>query len=151
MSSNTGPAPPYTGTPPSNAETAAKVQQLRNLVRTLQAQMNNQQNAATGNNGGSKQRGRDLGEALKLPKPEPFKGQATDDNFEQALKDNFGVVNKERQAVAELLALKQQKSYAAHSAKFRQLAAKTQWDDDALMEIYYRSVKEKVKDKLNQD
>ncbi|OBS16188.1 hypothetical protein FPOA_27686 [Fusarium poae] len=46
-------------------------------------------------------------------------------NFEALLKDNFGVINEERQAAAEILALKQQGSCAAHSAKFRQLAAKT--------------------------
>lgn len=69
-------------------------------------------------------------------------------NFEALLKDNFGVINKERQAAAEILALKQHGSCTAHSAKFRQLAAKTEWDDEALMEIYYRSMKEEAKDEL---
>ncbi|EXK75750.1 hypothetical protein FOQG_19485 [Fusarium oxysporum f. sp. raphani 54005] len=212
---NTGPAPPYTGAPPSNAEMAAEVQQLRNTIRTLQAQMNARP-AATNNEGENPVRfQRDIGEALKPPKPEPFTGKAADvipfltrmkahfrlfpnrldtatkkvlytspliqgdakdwwepimrdfleneeptqeqdtqnifadwDNFEQALKDNFGVVNEERQAAAELLALKQHKSCAAYSAKFRQLASKTEWDDEALMEIYYRGLKEEVKDEL---
>lgn len=215
MSSNAStPAPPYTGAPPSNAEMAAEVQQLRNTINTLRAQMNAR--PAVNNEGGNHEhRERDPGEALKPPKPEPFRGQASDvipfltrmkgyfrlfpnrldsptkkllftapliqgaakdwfepimrdyleneenlqdqdtqnifgnwENFEQALKDNFGVVNEERQAAAELLALRQHKSCAAHSAKFRQLAAKTQWDDDSLMEIYYRSLKEEVKDEL---
>ncbi|CAF3556312.1 unnamed protein product [Fusarium graminearum] len=70
------------------------------------------------------------------------------DNFEQALKGNFGVVNEERQAAAELLVLRQHKSCAAYSVKFRQLASKTEWDDEALMEIYYRGLKEEVKDEL---
>ncbi|KAL9570381.1 hypothetical protein ACKAV7_005460 [Fusarium commune] len=211
MSSNTGPAPPYTGAPPSTAEMMAEVQQLRTTIRNLQAQMNARP-AATTNEGSNE---RDLGEALKPPKPEPFRGQAADvipfltrmkahfrlyknklntptkkllytasliqgdakdwfepilrdfleneeeaqdqdtqnifgnwDNFEQVLKDNFGVVNEERQAAAELLALKQHKSCAAYSAKFRQLASKTEWDDEALMEIYYRGLKEEVKDEL---
>ncbi|CAF3439182.1 unnamed protein product [Fusarium graminearum] len=39
-------------------------------------------------------------------------------NFETLLKDNFGVINEERQAAADILQLKQQKSCAAHSAKF---------------------------------
>ncbi|CAG1983613.1 unnamed protein product [Fusarium graminearum] len=69
-------------------------------------------------------------------------------NFEALLKDNFGVINEERQAAAEILALKQHGSCTAHLAKFRQLAAKTEWDDEALMEIYYRSMKEEVKDEL---
>ncbi|KAL9575861.1 hypothetical protein ACKAV7_000024 [Fusarium commune] len=211
MSSNTGLAPPYTGAPPSTAEMMAEVQQLRTTICNLQAQMNTRP-AATTNEGSNE---RDLGEALKPPKPEPFRGQAADvipfltrmkahfrlyknklntptkkllytasliqgdakdwfepilrdfleneeeaqdqdtqnifgnwDNFEQVLKDNFGVVNEERQAAAELLALKQHKSCAAYSAKFRQLVSKTEWDDEALMEIYYRGLKEEVKDEL---
>ncbi|PNP57198.1 hypothetical protein FNYG_15275 [Fusarium nygamai] len=212
---NTGPAPPYTGAPPSNAEVAAEVQQLRGTVRALQARINELQNAAlTGNNAGGS-RERDLGEALKPPKPEPFTGKAADvtpfltrmkahfrlfpnrldtatkkvlytspliqgdakdwweaimrdfleneeylqdqetqnifshwDNFEKALEENFGVVNEERQAAAELFALKQHKSCAAYSAKFRQLASKTDWDDEALMEMYYRGLKDEVKDEL---
>ncbi|KAL5611280.1 hypothetical protein FOBRF1_007397 [Fusarium oxysporum] len=211
MSSNTGPAPPYTGPPPSAAEMMAELQQLRATVNTLRTRVNERPNTAA--QGGSNER--DLGEALKPPKPEPFKGQAADvvpfltrmkvhfrlyqnklnsptkkllytasliqgeakdwfepilrdfleneeeaqdqdtqniftnwENFEKALKNNFGVVNEERQAAAELLALKQHKSCAAYSAKFRQLASKTEWDDEALMEIYYRGLKEEVKDEL---
>ncbi|SCO33848.1 uncharacterized protein FFNC_03474 [Fusarium fujikuroi] len=77
MSSNAStPAPPYTGAPPSNAEMAAKVQQLRNTIYNLQAQINLR--PATTNKGGNhKHRRRDPGEALKPPKPEPFKGQAS--------------------------------------------------------------------------
>ncbi|KAF5266391.1 hypothetical protein FOXYS1_2772 [Fusarium oxysporum] len=79
MSNNAnGPAPPYTGAPPSNAEVAAEVQQLRNTTRGLQARVNEQQNAAPAGNSANESRGRDLGEALKPPKPEPFKGQAAD-------------------------------------------------------------------------
>ncbi|KAK2666615.1 hypothetical protein RAB80_017732 [Fusarium oxysporum f. sp. vasinfectum] len=193
------------------AELMAEIQQMRGTINTLRARINEQPatNTQTTN------RERDLGEALKPPKPEPFTGKAADvvpfitrmkahfrlfpnpldtatkkvlytspliqgdakewwepimrdfleneenlqeqdtqniftnwDNFEQALKDNFGVVNEERQAAAELLALKQHKSCAAYSAKFRQLASKTEWDDEALMEIYYRGLKEEVKDEL---
>ncbi|KAK2666552.1 hypothetical protein RAB80_017669 [Fusarium oxysporum f. sp. vasinfectum] len=74
MSSNTGPAPPYTGAPPSTAEIMAEVQQLRITIRNLQAQINARP-AATANEGSNE---RDLGEALKPPKPEPFRGQAAD-------------------------------------------------------------------------
>ncbi|KAF5641533.1 Terpene synthase family [Fusarium sp. NRRL 52700] len=56
--------PPYTGTPPSSAE--------------LMTQVNNQQNAATVNGSSDEPQGRDLGEAQKLHKPEPVKGQAAD-------------------------------------------------------------------------
>lgn len=193
------------------AEMMAEIHQMRSTINTLRARVNEQPTASAQTNN----TGRDPGEALKPPKPEPFKGQAADvvpfltrmkgyfrlfqnrldtptkkvlftapliqgdakdwwepimrdfldneeemqdqetqniftnwENFEKALKDNFGVVNEERQAAAELLALKQHKSCAAYSAKFRQLASKTEWDDEALMEIYYRGLKEEVKDEL---
>ena len=213
MTSNTGPAPPYTGAAPSMAELMAEIQQMRGTINTLRARINEQPAAPPQ----AARQERDLGEALKPPKPEPFTGKAADvipfltrmkghfqmyknkldtpqkkvlytaaliqgdakdwfepilrdyleneenenlqdqetqniftdwGNFEEALKNNFGVINEERQAAAELFALKQTKSCAAHSAKFRQLASKTEWDDEALMEIYYRSLKEEVKDEL---
>ncbi|CAG1962781.1 unnamed protein product, partial [Fusarium graminearum] len=193
----------------------AEIQLLRGRVQTLQARADAAPTTAppvaeTINNR------RDLGEYLKPPLPEPFKGHSADVlpfltrmkgyfrmfpnkldsaekkmlatapliqgdakdwfepmwkdfleneydlqdqetqnvftdwlNFETLLKDNFGVINEERQAAADILQLKQQRSCAAHSAKFRQLAAKTGWDDEALMEIYYRSLKEEVKDELH--
>jgi hypothetical protein len=211
---NNGPAPPYEGTPPSNAEMMAELHLLRNTVRTLQGRINDMPAAQPAPN--PMQYRRDLGESIKPPLPEPFRGQSTDVmpfltrmkgyfrlfpnkldsaekkmlatapliqgdakdwfepiwkdylendenlqdqetqnvfsnwlNFEELLKDNFGVINEERQAAADILQLKQHKSCAAHSAKFRQLAAKTGWDDEALMEIYYRSLKEEVKDELH--
>ncbi|KAF4339823.1 gag poly [Fusarium beomiforme] len=210
-----GPAPPYSEGPPSNAEMMAEITALRNLVNRLQVQAN--ERAAAPAPAPTVHTGRDPGESLKPPKPEPFRGLATDvvpfltrmkayfslfptklssaksrvlftapliqgnaqdwfepilrdflenednealqdqetinifadwNNFEIALKDNFGVVNEERQAAADIMKLRQDKSCAAYSAKFRQLAAKTQWDDDALMEIYYQGLKEEVKDEL---
>ncbi|KAG7404586.1 hypothetical protein Forpi1262_v018477 [Fusarium oxysporum f. sp. raphani] len=74
MSNNTGPAPPYTGAPPSMAEMMAEIHQMRSTINTLRARVNEQPTASaqTGN------AGRDPGEALKPPKPEPFKGQAAD-------------------------------------------------------------------------
>ncbi|EXK26158.1 hypothetical protein FOMG_17257 [Fusarium oxysporum f. sp. melonis 26406] len=104
MSSNTNtrPAPPYTGAPPSMAELMAKIYQMQGTINNLYACINKQPAANTqGTN-----TGRDIREALKPPKPEPFTGKAAD-------------------AAAELLALKQHKSCAAYSAKFRQLASKT--------------------------
>jgi hypothetical protein len=211
---NNGPAPPYTGAPPSMAELMAEIHQMRGTINTLRARINEQPAANTQ----ARSNERDLGEALKPPKPEPFTGRAADvipfltrmkahfrlyknkldtatkkvlytssliqgdakdwfepilrdfleneddenlqdqetqniftswDNFEQALKDNFGVINEERQAAAELMALRQLKSCATYSTKFRQLAAKTEWDDEALMEIYYQGLKEEVKDELH--
>ncbi|KAF4435384.1 gag poly [Fusarium acutatum] len=123
---NTGPAPPYTGPPPSAAEMMAEVQQLHNTIRNLQAQMN----ACSAH--------------FRLYKNKlntPMKKLLYTNEEDQ-------VVNEERQAAAELLTLKQHKSYAAYSAKFRQLTSKTEWDDKALIEIYYRGLKDEVKDEL---
>ncbi|KAF4455372.1 hypothetical protein F53441_2298 [Fusarium austroafricanum] len=74
MASNTGLALPYTREPPSAAELMAEVQQLRNTVRTLQARMNDQPTTTKRTTTRAK---RDIGEQLKPPKPEPFKGQAS--------------------------------------------------------------------------
>jgi hypothetical protein len=175
------------------AEMMAELHQLRNTIRNLQARVNEQDAASAAAAPTHPQGGRDIGEALKPPKPEPFKGLATDvvpfltrmkgyfhlfptkldtatkkvlftapliqgnakdwfkpilrdylknneiiqdqetvnifanwRNFESALKDNFRVVNEEQQAAAEIIVLKQTHSCAAYSAKFRQLASKTQ-------------------------
>ena len=70
------------------------------------------------------------------------------DNFEAALKDAFGLVNEERQAAAQLFTLNQTKSCAAYAALFRQLASKTEFDDESLMEVFYRGLKSEVKDEL---
>jgi hypothetical protein len=39
-------------------------------------------------------------------------------------------------------------SYAAYSAKFWTLVSKVKWDNNTLIEYYYRGLKEEVKDKL---
>lgn len=206
------PAPPAYTTPPSNAEMATEVQQLRALVQTLQRQVQNQPAvapAATTNND------RDPGETIKPPKPEPFDGSPSDvipfitrmkgyfrffprrlassearllftnnlmignakdwfepimrdflnndeasqdqdtvnifadwENFEEAIKDTFGMVNEERQAATKIHKIKQIRSTAAYAIAFRQVASKLEWDDDVLMEIFYQGLKEEVKDEL---
>ena len=70
------------------------------------------------------------------------------DNFETALKDTFGMVNEERQAAAQIHQVKQIKSAAAYAIAFRRIAAKLEWDDDVLMEIFYQGLKAEVKDEL---
>ena len=192
---------------------AAEVQQLRALVNQLRTQVNQQppQQAAPP----PAMLARDIGEAIKPPKPAPFNGDARDvipfltrckgyfalfpnklssdkaralfagqllegtaaawmepimrdflsneeadqdqdtvnifsdwENFETAIKDAFGLVNEERQAAAQLFELTQNKSCAAYAARFRQLASKTEFEDESLMEIFYRGLKPEVKDEL---
>ncbi|KAF5239466.1 hypothetical protein FANTH_9941, partial [Fusarium anthophilum] len=78
ISSNHGPAPPYTGEPPSLAEIIAEIHQLRNTIRNMEARASERDAAPAGNAHSNPQAERDIREALKPPKPEPFKGQATD-------------------------------------------------------------------------
>lgn len=71
--SSTGP-PSYT-TAPSTAEMVTEIQQLRAMVNTLRGQVQDQ-----ANQGGPAHapQGRDLGEAIKPPKPTPFNGDPKD-------------------------------------------------------------------------
>ncbi|KAM5345959.1 hypothetical protein ACJ41O_011820 [Fusarium nematophilum] len=72
--SSTGP-PSYTTMAPSTAEMATEIQQLRAIVTTLRGQVQDQ-----ANQGGPPHapQGRDLGEAIKPPKPTPFNGDPKD-------------------------------------------------------------------------
>jgi hypothetical protein len=73
------------------------------------------------------------------------------DNFEEAIKEAFGTVNEQRQAIERLKTLKQRGSAADYAATFRQIAASLDWDDNPLMSIFYEGLKEEVKDKLYRD
>ncbi|KAM0080890.1 hypothetical protein ACKRZS_006941 [Fusarium odoratissimum] len=69
----TGPAPPYNEGPPSMAELIAEITMLRNTVNHLRTRVN-EQAAAAPNPAPTVHTGRDPGESLKPPKPEPFRG-----------------------------------------------------------------------------
>lgn len=66
------PAPPAYTAPANNASMAAEVEQLRNLVRTLQQQVQNAPAPVAGNTE------RDPGEVMKPPLPEKFDGTPSD-------------------------------------------------------------------------
>ena len=73
------------------------------------------------------------------------------DHFEEAIKEAFGTVNEQRQAIEKLKTLKQRGSAADYAATFRQVAAVLDWDDEPLMSAFYEGLKEEVKDELYRD
>ena len=68
--------------------------------------------------------------------------------FVSKIKINFGDIDEERTAERHLQALTQKGSAANYAAEFRQYAARTEWDDAALTAIYYRGLKDLIKDDI---
>ncbi|KAJ3530145.1 hypothetical protein NM208_g9457 [Fusarium decemcellulare] len=68
--------------------------------------------------------------------------------FEKALKQAFGTINEKGQAEREIKAIRQTRSASEHGAKFLQLASKLPWDQDALMSLFFDSLKEQVQAEL---
>ena len=66
--------------------------------------------------------------------------------FEDRFKRNFADVDEERTATVEIQTLKQTGSAVSYSNKFRCLAARLDWGDTALAQMYYNGLKEAVKD-----
>ena len=60
----------------------------------------------------------------------------------------FGPSNEEQVAVRIIQHMTQKKSAAEYSTQFQQYAAQTDWDDNALMSMYRRGLKDTVKDEL---
>jgi Retrotransposon gag protein/Zinc knuckle len=69
-------------------------------------------------------------------------------NFERRLTEVFGKVDKARTAVRQIMKLRQTTSAAAYAAEFQGVASKLDWEDDALGALFYRGLKEGVKDEL---
>ena len=68
--------------------------------------------------------------------------------FKTAMRKMFGILNKERDAEQKLQALRQTGSASEFTAKFQQLAVRTQWGDSALTALFYQDLKEQVKDNI---
>jgi len=69
-------------------------------------------------------------------------------HLKQALKSVFGISNEVSQAIRVIQNLKQKGSASEFTAKFQEYAHLTTWNDDALMEMYRRGLKDEVKDEL---
>jgi len=68
--------------------------------------------------------------------------------FKDELWRAFEVVNKKQAAKRQLHILKMNKSAAKYAAEFQQIAALTDWDDDALVLQYYWGLNETIKDEI---
>ena len=70
--------------------------------------------------------------------------------FKTAMRKTFGILDEERDVEQKLQALRQTGSVSEFTAKFQQLAVRTQWEDSALTALFYQGLKEQVKDDITQ-
>ncbi len=68
--------------------------------------------------------------------------------FKKEVKKILGPSNEDRVAVRVIQHLKQQRSASEYATHFKRHAVLTGWDDDALMVMFRRGLKENVKDEL---
>lgn len=68
--------------------------------------------------------------------------------FRTKIKSVFGISNETPKAVRIIQHLRQRGSAAEYAAEFEQHSALTGWDDDALMTMFRRGLKTKIKDEL---
>ncbi|RYP29015.1 hypothetical protein DL767_006941 [Monosporascus sp. MG133] len=72
-------------------------------------------------------------------------------NFEEKLKANFGNPDEERTAAQKILDLKQKGPASKYAVTFKNLMAKVKWvdkKDDSLIDIFYKGLKDDVKDEI---
>src|SRR5438034_9489260 len=70
------------------------------------------------------------------------------DNFKKAIVRIYGDSKQYKKAIVSIQCLQQIGSVQDYILKFYALSSKTEWDDDALTAIYYRSLKDPIKDEL---
>ena len=68
--------------------------------------------------------------------------------FVDAMRAIFGLSNDRQTAIRHIQHIEQKTSASQYTAKFKEYAAKTGWGDDALKTMYYRGLKESLKDEL---
>jgi len=68
--------------------------------------------------------------------------------FVKAITEVFGDADEERDAARRIHELRQTKSASEYTAKFRHYMSKLSFDDAALCELYYRGLKDDVKDAM---
>jgi hypothetical protein len=73
------------------------------------------------------------------------------DHMKRGLRLIFGISNDKSIAVRAIQHLRQNTSASEYASKFQQHANVTDWDDDALMEMFRRGLKDSVKDELMRD
>ena len=71
--------------------------------------------------------------------------------FSEEIKKILGPSNKDKVAVRVIQHLRQQRSASEYAIYFKRYSVTTGWDDDALMTMFRRGLKENVKDQLTCD
>ncbi|KAI7152047.1 hypothetical protein KC349_g9171 [Hortaea werneckii] len=69
-------------------------------------------------------------------------------NFVEAIRNIYGLSNDQQVAIRVIQHLVQKTSASQYTAKFRAYSGKTGWDNQALLTMYYRGLKDNVKDEL---
>jgi len=70
------------------------------------------------------------------------------DNFKDKIKTIFRVINKPSIARCKIQHIWQSRSAADYAANFQQLAANTNWDNTALLTMFWQGLKARVKEEL---
>jgi hypothetical protein len=72
-------------------------------------------------------------------------------NFESALRNTFGNPDEQRNAVRRMMDLRQKGSAGFYAIEFQRLASKMDWGDSALIEQFYKGLREDVKDDISRE
>src|SRR5438876_10759530 len=73
------------------------------------------------------------------------------DNFRRAIVRIYGDPDQYKKAAINIQRLQQTGSVQEYTSKFYTMSAKTEWDDDALSAIYYKGLKDPIKDELSRE
>ena len=76
---------------------------------------------------------------------------ASFDSFKEAITKIYGDLDQYKKAMVAIQRLQQTTSVQEYTSKFYALSTKTDWDDDALTAIYYKGLKDPVKDELSRE
>ncbi|KAI6813192.1 hypothetical protein KC342_g16956 [Hortaea werneckii] len=70
------------------------------------------------------------------------------DAYVETIRNIYGLSNDQQVAIRVIQHLVQKTSASQYTAKFREYSCKTGWNDQALTTMYYRGLKDNVKDEL---
>ena len=86
---------------------------------------------------------------VKLLHNQDPEGTLTDfRTFVNAIRSIYGLSNEQQVAIRQIQYITQKASASQYTAKFKEHSAKTGWDDNTLRTMYYRGLKDIVKDEL---
>ena len=71
------------------------------------------------------------------------------DSFKDAITKIYGDPDQYKKAIVGIQRLTQTGSVQKYTSRFYALSNKTEWDDDALAAVYYKGLKDSIKDELS--